>query len=181
ADAPRRSQAAGNVQRRELPAVQQKSMAAARGIHEISDHIATGVDAPRRRRCRVRVLDPFIAVGRGRSRRRSVERRVACSEGGSLDVFRTTAGEQRGGCDGCGGESCSRVSAHGGSPYETLRVFLRIKSIRMNCPSVIVLVKYALPRQIALTFFTNSTRLRSRASMKVLIMIPERRHSATSR
>ena len=141
ADAPRRSQAAGNVQRRELPAVQQKSMAAARGIHEISDHIATGVDAPRRRRCRVRVRNRFIAVGRGRSRRRSVERRVACSEGGSLDVFRTTAGEQRGGCDGCGGEGCSRVSAHGGSPYETLRVFLRMKSIRMNCPSVIVFVK----------------------------------------
>ena len=116
-------------------------MPAARGIHVISDHIATGIDAPRRRRRRVRVRDPFIAVGRGRLRRRIVEPRLACSEGGSLDVFRTTAGEQRGGCDGCGGESCSRVSAHGGSPYETLRVFLRMKSIRMNCPSVIVFVK----------------------------------------
>ena len=56
-----------------------------------------------------------------------------------------------------------------------------MKSIRMNCPSVIVFVKYAFPRQMALTFFTNSTRLLSRASMKVLIRIPERRHSATSR
>ena len=66
-------------------------------------------------------------------------------------------------------------------PQLTRRVFLRMKSIRMNCPSVIVFVKYALPRQIADTFFTNSTRLRSRASMNVLIRIPERRHSATSR
>src|SRR5438045_2926037 len=64
---------------------------------------------------------------------------------------------------------------------DTRRVFLRMKSIRMNCPRVIVLVKYALPRQIADTFFTNSTRLRSRASMNVLIRIPERRHNATSR
>src|SRR5438093_12286219 len=116
-------------------------MSAAPGIDVISDHIATGVDAPRRRRCRVRVRDPFIAVGRGRMHRRIVEPRLACSEGGSLDVLRTTAGEQRGGCDGCGGESCSRVSAHDGPPYETLRVFLRMKSIRMNCPSVIVFVK----------------------------------------
>jgi len=65
--------------------------------------------------------------------------------------------------------------------YDTRRVFLRMKSIRMNCPNVIVFVKYALPRQMAETFFTNSTRLRSRASMNVLIKIPERRHSATSR
>src|SRR5438105_3708837 len=64
---------------------------------------------------------------------------------------------------------------------DTRRVFRRMKSIKMNCPSVIVFVKYALPRQIALTFFTNSTRLRSRASMNVLIRIPERRHNATSR
>jgi len=50
-------------------------------------------------------------------------------------------------------------------PYDTLRVFLRMKSIRMNCPSVIVFVKYALPRQIADTVFTNSTRLRSRVAL----------------
>ena len=42
----------------------------------------------------------------------------------------------------------------------------------MNCPSVIVFVKYALPRQISDTRFTNSTSARSRASMKVLIMMP---------
>ena len=64
---------------------------------------------------------------------------------------------------------------------DTRRVFRRMKSIRMNCPSVMVFVKYALPRQIAETYFTNSTRLRSRASMKVLIRMPLRRHSATSR
>src|SRR2546425_1811619 len=101
---------------------------------------------------------------------------------GSEDAYRE-------GCDGHGGESCSRVSTHGGppskprtpTPYETLRVFLRIKSIKMNCPNVIVLVKYAFPLQIADTFLTNSTRLRSRASMKLLIRIPVRRHNATSR
>src|SRR5207247_10340835 len=65
--------------------------------------------------------------------------------------------------------------------YDTLLVFLRMKSIRINCPSVIVFVKYALPRQIAETVFTNSTRLRSRPSMNVLINTPLRRHSATSR
>ena len=70
---------------------------------------------------------------------------------------------------------------HATRRYDTRRVFRRMKSIRMNCPSVIVFVKYAFPRQMALTFFTNSTRLLSRASMKVLIRIPERRHSATSR
>ncbi len=36
----------------------------------------------------------------------------------------------------------------------------------MNCPNVIVFVKYAFPRQIAETVFTNSTRLRSRASAR---------------
>ena len=56
-----------------------------------------------------------------------------------------------------------------------------MKSIRMNCPSVMVLVKYALPRQISETFFTKSTSSRSRASMKVLIMMLLRLHSATSR
>src|SRR2546426_5988843 len=65
--------------------------------------------------------------------------------------------------------------------HDTLLVFLLMKSIRMNCPNVIVLVKYAFPLQIADTFFTNSTRLRSRASMNVLINTPLRRHSATSR
>ena len=38
--------------------------------------------------------------------------------------------------------------------YETLRVFFRRKSIRMNCPSVIVLVKYALPRLSAVSLRT---------------------------
>ena len=38
-----------------------------------------------------------------------------------------------------------------------------------------------LPRAIALTRFTNSTSAQSRASMKVLITIPARRQSATSR
>ena len=46
--------------------------------------------------------------------------------------------------------------------------------MRMNWPSVMVLVKYALPREISETRFTNSTSARSRASMKVLIMMPER-------
>ena len=58
-----------------------------------------------------------------------------------------------------------RINRRGAS-YETRRVFLRMKSIRMNCPKVIVFVKEAFPRQIAETFFTNSTRLRSRASMR---------------
>jgi hypothetical protein len=56
-----------------------------------------------------------------------------------------------------------------------------MKSIRMNWPSVIVFVKYAFPLQMDATCFTNSTRLRSRASMKVLIMMPLRRQLATSR
>ena len=51
----------------------------------------------------------------------------------------------------------------------------------MNWPSVIVFVKYALPRLISDTRFTNSTSVRSRASMNVLIMMPARRQSATSR
>ena len=42
----------------------------------------------------------------------------------------------------------------------------------MNWPSVIVFVKYALPRVMLETIFTNSTSARSRASMKVLIMMP---------
>ena len=63
----------------------------------------------------------------------------------------------------------------------TRRVFRFMKSIRMNCPSVIVLVKYAFPLQMDATCLTNSTRLRSRASMKVLIMIPLRRQLETSR
>ncbi len=68
-----------------------------------------------------------------------------------------------------------------GQNYETLRVCRFMKSIRMNCPSVIVLVKYAFPLQMDATCFTKSTRLRSRASMKVLIMIPLRRQLETSR
>ncbi len=44
-----------------------------------------------------------------------------------------------------------------------------------------VFVKYALPREISHTFFTNSTSIRSRASMKVLIMIPDRLQMDTSR
>ena len=47
-----------------------------------------------------------------------------------------------------------------------------MKSIKMCCPSVTVFVKYA--------FFTNSTTMRSRASMKVLVMNPECRQAATS-
>src|SRR6266511_3728086 len=65
--------------------------------------------------------------------------------------------------------------------HDTSRVFLLMKYIKMNCASVIVFVKYAFPRQIDDTFFTNSTSLRSRASMKVLIRMPLRRHRATSR
>ncbi len=65
--------------------------------------------------------------------------------------------------------------------YETLRVLRFMKSMRMNCPSVMVFVKYALPLQIEATCLTKSTRLRSRANMKVLIMIPLRRQWATSR
>ena len=66
-------------------------------------------------------------------------------------------------------------------PQLTRLVFRFMKSIRMNCPSVIVLVKYAFPLQMLATCLTKSTRLRSRASMKVLIMIPLRRQLATSR
>src|SRR5260221_460039 len=62
----------------------------------------------------------------------------------------------------------------------TVLVFRFRKSMRMNCPSVMVVVKYALPRLISLMRFTNSTRARSRASMKVLIMMPAFRHAATS-
>ena len=69
----------------------------------------------------------------------------------------------------------------GGRRQLTLRVFRFMKSMRMNWPSVIVLVKYALPLQMAATCLTNSTRLRSRASMNVLIMMPLRRQLATSR
>jgi hypothetical protein len=65
--------------------------------------------------------------------------------------------------------------------YETLRVCRFMKSIRMNCPRVMVLVKYAFPLQIEATCLTNSTRLRSRASMKVLIMMPLRLQLDTSR
>jgi hypothetical protein len=65
--------------------------------------------------------------------------------------------------------------------YETLRVLRFMKSMRMNCPRVMVFVKYALPLQIEATCLTKSTRLRSRANMKVLIMIPLRRQWATSR
>ena len=46
--------------------------------------------------------------------------------------------------------------------------------MRMNWPNVIVFVKYALPLLISETRFTNSTSARSRASMNVLIMMPER-------
>src|SRR6266496_207625 len=56
----------------------------------------------------------------------------------------------------CGIESCQRGCVTGNRslctpPYDTLLVFLRMKSVRMNCPSVIVFVKCALPRQIAWT------------------------------
>ena len=76
---------------------------------------------------------------------------------------------------------------HRGSRAENLGVryfdvvLRRRKSIKMNWPNVIVLVKYALPRLISATRFTNSTSARSRANMNVLITIPERRHAATSR
>ena len=58
----------------------------------------------------------------------------------ALTEVRGNEDAYREGSDGNGGESCSRVSAHGGPPYETLRVFARMKSIGMNCPSVIVFV-----------------------------------------
>src|SRR5689334_18260340 len=87
-----------------------------------------------------------------------------------------------------GGEVEARCPSHGGCDgdrpdrfhYLTVRVFRLRKSIRMNWPSVIVVVKYALPRLISLTRFTKSTSARSRASMNVLIMIPDFRQAATS-
>lgn len=69
----------------------------------------------------------------------------------------------------------------GSAGYDTRLVFRFRKSMRMNWPSVSVFVKYAFPRLIALTRLTNSTSDRSRASMNVLIMMPARRQSATSR
>jgi hypothetical protein len=88
-------------------------------------------------------------------------------------ALRPTAPDQREGDD----------DAPGGPQmtYETLRVLRFMKSMRMNCPSVMVFVKYAFPLQIEATCLTKSTRLRSRANMKVLIMIPLRRQWATSR
>jgi hypothetical protein len=120
--------------------------------------------------------------------------RAGCSGPWSRSGNRSrTAGiarRPRSGGAGAGGkehedESRSLQSQHGGlgdaRRYETRRVLRFMKSIKMNCPSVIVFVKYAFPLQIDATCLTNSTRLRSRASMKVLIMIPERRQLATSR
>ena len=43
-------------------------------------------------------------------------------------------------------------------PHPTRFRFRFMKSIMMYCPSVSVLVKYAFPRAISDTFFTNCTR-----------------------
>jgi hypothetical protein len=100
---------------------------------------------------------------------------LALPDQGDLEAVRAKAAAVMAGGNG-GFDSSQRTMS-----YETLRVFRFMKSIRINCPSVIVLVKYAFPRQISSTLFTKSTRLRSRASMNVLIMIPLRRQLATSR
>ena len=79
------------------------------------------------------------------------------------------------------GQSGTSCQAPAPVAQDTRRVLRFMKSMRMNWPSVIVLVKYAFPLQIDATCLTNSTRLRSRASMNVLIMIPLRRQLETSR
>src|ERR1035437_825192 len=77
-------------------------------------------------------------------------------------------------------QEAEHSGGQGAHHHETVLVLRLRKSMRMNWPSVIVLVKYARPRVMLETIFTNSTSARSRASMKVLIMIPERRQSVTS-
>src|SRR3569833_1298555 len=116
----------------------------------------TGIDA------RGEALNTRRGRGRGRRRLRRRRRRRA-----------------RSALTRCGERDPAQCEARQ-SAQLTLRVFLLRKSIRMNWPSVIVDVKYALPRLISDTRFTNSTSVRSRANMNVLIMIPERRHCATS-
>src|SRR5512141_1767335 len=105
------------------------------------------------------------------------EKVIWCGCGSCADRRRARRGDDK--------EETARPQSHDlipgfGFVQETLRVFFLRKSMRMNWPRVIVLVKYALPRLISETFFTNSTSALSRASMNVLMMIPERLQFATS-
>src|SRR5690606_7381658 len=66
-------------------------------------------------------------------------------------------------------------------PFYLTRFVRRRRKSRMTyCPSVIVVVKYALPRASSHTRATNWTSAGSRASMNVLMTIPALRHAVTS-